>query len=62
MRKCNCSGNCGPQGGDLSRREFIGLMGAGTAALLAAPAWGAFELPPDALAQGRRAPQEEACR
>jgi uncharacterized protein (DUF608 family) len=54
MRKCNCSGNCGPQATDLSRRDFIGLMGAGTAGLLTAPAWGAFELPPDELERWRR--------
>ncbi|HVM51290.1 MAG TPA: GH116 family glycosyl-hydrolase [Candidatus Acidoferrum sp.] len=53
MRKCNCSGNCGPQ--SLSRREFIGLVGAGTAAtLLATPAWGAFELPADEMQQWRK--------
>ncbi len=62
MRKCNRSGTCGPQRSELSRREFIGLMGAGTTALLTAPAWGAFELSPGELAQGRRAHQEEACR
>jgi len=38
----------------LSRREFIGLVGAGTAALLSAPAWGAFELAPEELARWRR--------
>ncbi len=38
----------------LSRREFIGLVGAGTTALLTAPAWGAFELPPDELERWRR--------
>ncbi|MGA2866042.1 MAG: GH116 family glycosyl hydrolase [Verrucomicrobiota bacterium] len=55
MRNCNCSGNCGPQGNDLSRREFIGLVGAGTAAaLLATPAWGDFTLPPDELERWRR--------
>ena len=54
MRKCNCSGNCGPQPNDLNRREFIGLVGAGTAALLAAPAWAGFELPPDEFARWRR--------
>jgi uncharacterized protein (DUF608 family) len=53
MRKCNCSGQCGPQ--PLNRREFIGLVGAGAAAtLLASPAWGAFELPADELQQWRR--------
>ena len=54
MRKCNCSGNCGPQ--TLSRREFIGLVGAGTAAtLLATPAWGAFDLPADEMQRWRQA-------
>ena len=32
MRKCNCSGHCGPQ--PLNRREFIGLVGAGAATTL----------------------------
>ena len=46
MRKCNCSGHCGPQ--PLNRREFIGLVGAGAAAtLMGNTAWGAFELPAD---------------
>ena len=54
MRKCNCSGHCGPT--NLSRREFIGLVGAGTAAtLLAPPAWGAFEFPADEIQRWRQA-------
>src|ERR1035437_7879358 len=53
MRKCNCSGHCGPQ--PLNRREFIGLGGAGTAAtLLGNAAWGAFELPAEDLQRWRR--------
>ena len=53
MRKCNCSGHCGPQA--LNRREFIGLVGAGAAAtLFGSPAWGAFELPADELQRWRR--------
>ena len=53
MRKCNCSGHCGPQ--PLNRREFLGLVGAGTAAtLMGSPAWGAFELPADELQRWRR--------
>ncbi len=55
-RKCNCSGTCGPQNDGLSRRDFIELIGAGTAgALLANPALGAtFELPPDQWEQWKR--------
>jgi uncharacterized protein (DUF608 family) len=42
MRKCNCSGNCGPQGGGISRREFLGWVGTGAAAtFLTGPALGA---------------------
>ena len=53
MRKCNCSGNCGPH--NLNRREFLGLVGAGAAAtLLGSPAWGAFELPADELQRWQR--------
>src|ERR1017187_9910278 len=53
MRKCNCSGHCGPQ--PLNRREFLGLVGVGTAAtLFGSPAWGAFELPADELQRWRR--------
>ena len=48
MRKCNCSGNCGSN--NLTRRDFLGLVGAGAgAALLAGPAWAAFDLPADEL-------------
>src|SRR5215831_5892281 len=49
MRKCNCSGPCGPRSSDLTRREFMELVGAGTAGLLTVSAWGAFELPADEL-------------
>jgi non-lysosomal glucosylceramidase len=53
MRKCNCSGHCGPQ--PLNRREFIGLVSAGAAAtLLGTPAWGAFDLPAGELQRWRR--------
>jgi non-lysosomal glucosylceramidase len=53
MRKCNCSGYCGPQ--PLNRREFLGLVGAGTAAtLFGTPAWGAFDLPADEFQRWRR--------
>ena len=55
MRKCNCSGNCVPQTNDLTRREFIELVGAGAAAtMLPNPAWGAFELPADEFDRWRR--------
>jgi uncharacterized protein (DUF608 family) len=30
-RKCDCSGQCGPQTGEVSRREFIELVGLGAA-------------------------------
>ena len=30
-RKCGCSGQCGPQTGEVSRREFIELAGIGAA-------------------------------
>ena len=53
MRKCNCSGPCGPQ--PFNRREFLGIVGAGAAAtLLGGPAWGAFELPADDWQRWRR--------
>lgn len=54
MRKCHCAGNCAPATYDLSRREFLGLLGAGSAALMATPAWAAFDLPADQLEQWKR--------
>jgi uncharacterized protein (DUF608 family) len=46
-RKCDCSGGCGSQGNDLTRREFIGVVGAGAAgAALGASAWAAGAAPP----------------
>ena len=53
MRKCKCSGHCAPQENALTRREFIGLMGAGVGGTLLAgsTAWGAFELPRDEFQQ-----------
>jgi uncharacterized protein (DUF608 family) len=54
-RKCNCSGTCRTDPQDLTRREFLGLLSAGTAAtLLATPAWGAFSLPPDEYERWKR--------
>lgn len=54
-RKCDCSGACGPASPSLTRREFITLVGAGTAGALLGPhAQSAFELPADALARWKR--------
>ena len=42
-RTCNCAGPCGPQESGVTRREFLTIVGAGTAAaLLAGPAWSRF--------------------
>ncbi len=42
-RKCNCSGACFPQSDDLTRRDFISLVSAGTAgALLTSEGWPAW--------------------
>ena len=38
-RDCSCAGPCGPPAVELTRREFITLAGAGTAALMGGPAW-----------------------
>lgn len=55
MRNCNCSGNCGSNEHGLSRRDFLELIGVGTAATFLAPsAWGAFELPADELERWKR--------
>ena len=54
MRKCNCSGKCGPQPLQLTRREFMEVIGASAgAALMATPVWGAFELAPDEFERWR---------
>lgn len=54
MRKCNCSGSCAPQSADLNRREFLGLVGASAATLLAGPAFASFELSPDDFKRWQR--------
>src|SRR6516164_3790356 len=56
MRKCNCSGNCASSGSPLSRRDFLGLVGAGSAAaFVGSCAWASFSLPPDELESWERA-------
>ncbi|MHB8521702.1 MAG: GH116 family glycosyl hydrolase [Limisphaerales bacterium] len=61
MRKCNCSGTCGPQTDGLTRREFIGLVGAGAATiLLEPPVFGAWQLPGDELERWKRSLHEPA--
>ena len=55
MRTCNCSGHCGPQDGGVSRRAFLGWVGAGAAtALLPGTAGAEFELPSEDLARWKR--------
>jgi len=50
-RKCKCSGACGPQESDVTRREFIEVFGAGAAGVaLGASAW-AGEAPPPQSAE-----------
>src|SRR5579872_3490067 len=55
-RKCNCSGSCGPVASeDLTRRQFIELIGgSAAAAMLASPSWGAFEMEADEYARWRK--------
>ncbi len=50
-RKCHCSGGCGPQGDGWSRREFIGVVGAGAAGALWSPPLRAAALGPEDLAR-----------
>jgi non-lysosomal glucosylceramidase len=62
-RKCNCAGGCGPQANDVTRREFIELVGAGAAgAIFGASAWNgrAAALPPAELERWKRALLEPA--
>src|SRR5690242_14097024 len=55
-RKCGCAGNCAPAPtGNISRREFMGLIGAGSAAaLMAGPGLNAAELTADEWEKWRR--------
>jgi uncharacterized protein (DUF608 family) len=54
-RECNCAGGCGPQESRVTRRDFITLVGAGSAGvLLGGPAWAdwvAQQASPETLAQ-----------
>jgi len=54
-RECNCAGGCSPQTDGVTRREFITLVGTGTAgALLGGPTWAeqvARQTPPLELAR-----------
>ena len=61
-RKCSCSGHCGPPPNQISRRDFVTLLGTGAAAaFLAEPAWGSsFELPAADLERWRRSLFEPA--
>ena len=53
-RKCHCAGNCEPRSTTLTRRQFLELVGIGSAAaFLPSHAWADFELPPDELARWR---------
>ncbi len=54
-RKCQCAGHCSSSKNSLSRREFLGMLGAGSAAvLLPFPAFADFDLPADQLEQWKR--------
>ena len=59
-RKCNCSGGCGPQDGDVTRREFLELVGMGAAASLAASPSTALGLTTEDLQRWKRALLETA--
>lgn len=55
VRKCHCAGNCVPPSGDYTRREFLGLSAAGTAALLASPVLAPARLTAAELAEWKKA-------
>jgi non-lysosomal glucosylceramidase len=63
-RKCNCSGHCGSPAADVTRREFIEIVGAGAAgAVLSASAWAAraaAKTSPEDLERWKRALLESA--
>jgi hypothetical protein len=50
-RKCDCSGGCGPQGGDVSRREFMEVVAIGAAGATLASKAAAAELSPQQAAE-----------
>ena len=56
VRKCNCSGQCGTPSNYFTRREFLGIIGAGTAGtLMAGPAWAKGELTAEEVQRLRQA-------
>ena len=65
VRQCKCSGGCcGPQADEVNRRDFLSLVGAGTAAAMTGgSAWADWlqqQVPPEELARWKKALMEPA--